>query len=74
VDASLCLCAILVLTLLQQNEQEEAAENAKPPPAEGALYDNAAEDHGNKPSRGKEIDQEIAREEREILKKKGSEA
>lgn len=28
--------------------------------------------HGNKPSRGAEIDQELADEEAEILKKKGS--
>lgn len=31
-----------------------------------------AKDHGNKPSRGARIDQELREEEEEILKKKGA--
>jgi len=51
---------------LREKAEDLAAEdaNAKPPTA-------AATDHGNKPSRGAEIDEEIEKEEEEEMKKKG---
>lgn len=47
-----------------EKEEEEAKKN-KPPPTAAAIS------HGNKPSRGAIIDEEIENEEREELKRKG---
>lgn len=47
-----------------EKEQEEAEEN-RPRPTD------AARAHGNEPSRGAKIDEEIENEEREYLKRKG---
>ena len=49
----------------KQEKQEEEARKHKPPPTA------AARSHGNEPSRGAIIDEEIENEEREYLKRKG---
>lgn len=48
----------------QEKKEEQAAAEHKPPTA-------AAKEHGNKPSRGAQIDEQIENEEREYLKQKG---
>ena len=48
----------------KEKEEEEAKKN-KPRPTE------IAKSHGNEPSRGAVIDEEIENEEREYLKRKG---